>query len=86
MGRRSRPHDARRIYATSFYDGKVASLAGINASFDVGNSWFHLPTATRRIDCASLQYDATNSAFGIGIEPNNPNRVYMGDESRPSDQ
>ena len=73
------PKDARRIYATSFYDGKVASLAGINVSLDGGNSWFHPPTATPPEGmCLTAARRDEPSAFGISIDPSNTNRVYIG--------
>jgi hypothetical protein len=68
------PKDARRIYATSFYDGKVASLAGINVSFDGGNSWFHPPTATPPVGMCLADGPRRDepSAFGISIDPVTP--------------
>jgi len=73
------PGDSRRVYATSFYDGKLASLSGINVSFDGGNSWFHPPTATPLAgSCLNAARRDEPSAFGIAIDPDNTDSVYVG--------
>ena len=38
--------NAQRVYATSLYDGRVSSIAGINVSNDGGVTWTHPATAT----------------------------------------
>ena len=69
----------RRVYATSFYDGKVASLAGINVSVDGGDSWTHPPTATPPAGfCVNAVRRDEPSAFGIAINPANPRNVLIG--------
>ena len=40
------PRNSNRVYAASFYDGRVASRAGINVSTDGGATWTHPATAT----------------------------------------
>ena len=73
------PSNERRIYATSFYDGRVQSRAGISVSNDAGTTWVHPPTAT----APGPPYTSTvrrdePAAFGIGIDPDAPQNVYIG--------
>ncbi|MCC6460432.1 MAG: hypothetical protein IT260_08170 [Saprospiraceae bacterium] len=73
------PSNSNRIYATSFYDGRINSLAGINVSNDGGTTWTHPATATP----PAAPYTSTArrqepSAFGIAIDPANTNNVYIG--------
>ncbi len=73
------PGDPRRVYATSFYDGKVATLAGINVSTDAGNTWTHPASATPPAGfCLSAERRDEPSAFGIAVDPNNTRDVYAG--------
>jgi hypothetical protein len=76
------PANPRIVYATSFYDGRVNSLAGINVSFDGGETWDHPSTATppRRREgftCAAVSR-MEPIAWGISINPNSPDSVYIG--------
>lgn len=73
------PSDANRVYATSFYDGRLNSLAGINVSTDGGVTWIHPATATPPAGfCADAARRDEPSAFGISIDPANPRNVYIG--------
>ena len=73
------PGDPNRVYATSFYDGKVTSLAGINVSTDAGNTWAKPATATPPQGfCLSAERRDEPSAFGIAVDPDDPNDVYVG--------
>lgn len=73
------PANTNRVYATSFYDGRVASLAGINVSTDGGNTWVHPATATPAAGfCLGANRRDNPSAFGIAIDPANSNRVWIG--------
>ncbi len=80
------PTNTQIVYATSFYDGRVNSLAGINVSTDGGNTWIHPVTATPpatftcRADTPGLPSARPNepSAFGIGIRPDAPQNVAIG--------
>ena len=72
------PNDINRVYATSFYDGKVNSLAGINVSADGGNTWTHPSTATPPLNfCLDSSRRDEPSAFGIAVDPET-SYVYVG--------
>lgn len=62
------PQNTGRVFATSFFDGREASLAGINVSQDGGATWAHPATATPpgSLNCNADRVDEP-SAFGIGI-------------------
>jgi hypothetical protein len=73
------PADANLVYATSFYDGRVKSLAGINVSRDGGVTWTHPETALPPEGfCKSPARRNEPSAFGIAIDPDNSSHVYIG--------
>lgn len=65
------PSNPNRVYATSFYDGRVNSLAGINVSTDGGTTWSHPVTATPPanfcdVDPNKLRFvDARERAVGV---------------------
>jgi hypothetical protein len=72
---RERPNT---VYATSFYDGRVNTLAGINVSTDGGNTWSHPATATPPANlCANARREEP-SAFGIGVDSDKPANVFIG--------
>ena len=73
------PANVNRVYATSLYDGRAASRAGINVSTDAGVTWNQAATATPAAGfCADLARRAEPSAFGIAIDPVTPRNVYVG--------
>ncbi len=73
------PSDPDKVYATSFYDGRVNSLAGINVSSDGGITWVHPATATPPVSpYTSDDRRDEPSAFGISIDPDKPENVYIG--------
>jgi photosystem II stability/assembly factor-like uncharacterized protein len=70
------PIKPNTIYATSFYDGRVKSLAGINVSFDSGETWIHPTDAIPSVDsCGDPVQRDELSAFDIATEMQN---VYIG--------
>jgi len=69
------PTNPNKVYATSFYDGRKDSLAGINVSTDGGNTWTHPATPHPYTTLARREEP---SAFGISIDPDNPQDVYIG--------
>ena len=73
------PTNPNKVYATSFYDGRTNSLAGINVSYDGGNTWVHPPTAVPPgPPYTSAERRDQPSAFGIAIDPDNANNVFIG--------
>ncbi len=73
------PRDPDRVIATSFYDGRVNSLAGINVSTDGGETWIHPATATAPDGSyTSAVRRSEPSAYGIAFDPDDPDSVYVG--------
>lgn len=73
------PSNNNRVYATSFYDGRVNSLAGINVSNDGGVTWVKPATAVPPgPPYTTLTRSQEPCAFGICIDPANSNNVYIG--------
>ncbi len=73
------PGTPARVYATSFFDGKAASVAGINVSTDGGLTWTHPASAAPPADFCQNASDQTDlAAFGISIDPVNNANVFIG--------
>jgi hypothetical protein len=73
------PGNASRVFATSFYDGRVNSRAGINVSLDAGLTWNKPASAVPpRNFCMEEIRREEPSAFGIAIDPVNTQNVYIG--------
>lgn len=74
------PSATSRVYATSFFDGRVDSRAGINVSNDAGTSWSKPATAAPPDDDAfcSAARRSQPSAFGIAVDPEQTANVYVG--------
>lgn len=74
------PEADARVYATSFYDGRVNSLAGINVSTDGGATWTHPASAgpPAAFGCLGTARRTEPSAFGIAVDPAAPDNVYVG--------
>lgn len=68
--------DGQKVYATSFYDGRVDSLAGIEVSGDGGLTWTR-PTIVPVSSCTAVR-KAQPSAYGISIRPDAPDEVLVG--------
>jgi hypothetical protein len=72
------PDNPDRVYATSFYDGKTASVSGIGLSTDGGATWVHPATATPPAGfCAAAAAPDEPTAYGISIDPERPWEVYI---------
>jgi len=73
------PAGSNLVYATSFYDGRSRSRAGINVSRDAGGTWTH-PTSAN--PPASFNCNAARrtepSAFGIAIRSDAAANVFIG--------
>jgi photosystem II stability/assembly factor-like uncharacterized protein len=66
-------------YATSFFDGRVKSEAGVNVSLDGGRSWTHPPSSVpSATDCANPVTAREPSGFGIALAPDAPASVAVG--------
>jgi hypothetical protein len=72
------PGEPKRVYATSLYDGRTASIAGISVSTDGGDTWAHPVWAAPAAFCAGLDSPREPAAFGISVDPANPNNAYVG--------
>lgn len=73
------PANPNVVVATSLYDGRVNSLAGINVSQDGGATWIR-PVSTRPPAgfCSNSANVNEPSAFGIAFDPQNAAHVYVG--------
>ena len=72
------PGAVNRVYATSKYDGRIDSLAGINVSFNSGSTWTHVDWPPPGVSCAFNNVDDEISAFGIAVDPDDTSDVYIG--------
>jgi photosystem II stability/assembly factor-like uncharacterized protein len=73
------PADPNLVIATSLYDGRVSSLAGINVSRNGGKDWS--TPASSRPPVGSCKKDTAltePSAFGIAFDPENAAHVFVG--------
>ena len=72
------PGNANRVYATSFYDGKTDSVAGISLSTDAGTTWTHPTTANPPAGfCAQAAATDEPTAYGISIDPERTHEIYI---------
>jgi uncharacterized repeat protein (TIGR01451 family) len=64
------------VYATSFYDGRVNSLAGIQVSYDGGINWTRpeLPAP----DTCPEERRTQPSGYGVAVRPGAPTEVLAG--------
>jgi hypothetical protein len=74
------PSNTRIVYATSFYDGRITPLSGIQVSRDAGATWTHPLTSHPgpAFNCVVNARRTEPSAFGIGIRPDATNNVFIG--------
>ncbi|MGH2711059.1 MAG: hypothetical protein ACRDH9_07645 [Actinomycetota bacterium] len=73
------PGNTGTVYATSFYDGRITTEAGINVSYDGGATWNHPASANPAPgDSCTGGVNDEPSAFGISIDPATPSRVAIG--------
>ena len=73
------PSNASVLVATSLFDGKTTSDAGINVSRDGGVTW-SVPASARpaAADCQLAVDRAEPAAYGIAFDPNDSNDIYVG--------
>ena len=73
------PADPNLVVATSLYDGRVNSFAGINVSHDGGATWAKPATATPPTGfCSSVNDFNEPSAFGIAFDPEDTAHIFVG--------
>lgn len=65
-----------RVYATSFYDGRLDPLTGIQVSSDGGDTWSHADLPDQPGCPAPLVFQP--SAFGIALRPGTSGEVIVG--------
>ena len=67
------PAETNLVVATSFYDGRMNSLSGINVSTNGGTSWTRPATAVPPSGfCREPERREELSAFGIAFDPRTP--------------
>jgi uncharacterized repeat protein (TIGR01451 family) len=66
------------VYATSFYDGRIPTRAGIQVSQDRGQTWTRPPSVDPPSSMCDADRMAAPSAFGISVRPGTPNEVLVG--------
>jgi photosystem II stability/assembly factor-like uncharacterized protein len=73
------PADPDRVIATSIYDGRINSFAGINVSSNGGATWTKPASASPPTGfCGSTTSLNEPSAFGIAFDPESPTHVFVG--------
>ena len=73
------PSNSSRVYATSFFDGRVNPQSGISVSNDAGNSWTPVNfNKFNLLNCAVPLRKSQPSGWQISINPNTPNVVFVG--------
>jgi hypothetical protein len=74
------PSNNQKVYATSFYDGRVNPQSGISISNDAGTTWTAVAIPKLNpLTCRSTQQRQTQpSAWQIAINPNVPSTVFVG--------
>ena len=73
------PVDPNLVVATSVYDGRVSSFAGINVSHNGGATWSKPASASPPSSfCASSTNFSEPSAFGIAFDPQNATHIFVG--------
>jgi hypothetical protein len=73
------PSNSNRVVATSWYDGRVTSLAGIEVSTNGGTTWTRPASATppAAYNCAAIK-KAEPTAFGVRFRPDASQTIVVG--------
>jgi hypothetical protein len=72
------PSNSARIYATSFFDGRVNPQSGISISTDSGLTWTAVPFAKfNQLTCSAVPNNEP-SGWQIAINPNTNSTVFVG--------
>jgi len=73
------PSDPNLVVATSLFDGRISSFAGINVSHDGGLNWTKPPSTIPPAGfCGRPEGISQPSAFGIAFDPQNGTHVFVG--------
>jgi hypothetical protein len=73
------PSNSNRVYATSFFDGRLNSQAGISISNDAGNTWTSVNfLRSNLLNCQAALAKNQPGGWQISINPNTPNVVFVG--------
>ncbi len=73
------PTDPQHVVATSFYDGRLSSGAGINLSTDGGASWTRHGSVTPPSGfCAAPAAEIELRGYAVAFDPADPDNVYAG--------
>lgn len=73
------PSNPSRVFATSFFDGKINTRSGINVSLDGGVTWARPASASPPASSCFIASDQTEgSTYGIAIDPDTPANVFVG--------
>ncbi len=71
------PADANRVIATSFFDGRMTSGAGINITTDGGATWTRPASVTPPPGfCADSAAQTETRGYGVAFDPDAPANVY----------
>ncbi len=73
------PSNSQRVYATSFFDGRVNPQSGISVSNDAGGTWTPVSfTKFDTLNCTVPQRKNQPSGWQISINPGTPSTVFVG--------
>ncbi len=73
------PSRPQKLYASSFHDGRTVSRAALNVSDNAGKDWNRPATFNPPVNfCASPAARTELSGYGIAIDPDTPQHVYVG--------
>ncbi len=73
------PSNSSKVYATSFFDGRVNPNAGISVSNDAGATWNPVNFAkSDGLNCTNALNKTQPSAWQISINPGTPSTVFVG--------
>jgi hypothetical protein len=73
------PRNSQKVYATSFFDGRVNPQSGISVSKDAGTTWTAVNFAKlNTLNCSIAQRKTQPSAWQIAIDPTNTATVFVG--------
>ncbi len=73
------PNNKERVYATSFFDGRVNPQSGISVSNDAGATWTAVSIPTlNTLNCRFARASSEPSGWQIAVNPGNTQKVFVG--------